>query len=156
MERQAHNRKIASAAFSQLVQDVWVRAEEIWNRSLPLLEARSQGMCAPDLNEEEEREHKEAHQAPSRASALGQAAEVLSTRVKSLLHDDDPRHVANRQAVAEFAVEVINNSSLFTSPFKAVNASRAADVEDKEEEECKEEEQARNLGEEGKKKTEGW
>ena len=156
MERQAQNRKIASAAFSQLVQDVSVRAEEISEsiaESLPLPEASFQGMCAPDLNGEEEREHEETHQAPSRASALGQVAAVLSTRVTNVLRDDDPRHVANRQAVEEFAVEVMGNSfALLTSPFKAVNASRAAGVAAKEEEECK---KARDLGEEGKKK-EGW
>ena len=152
MERQAQNRKIVSAAFSQLVQDVSVCAEEI-TESLPLPEASFQGMCAPDLNGEEEREHEETHQAPSRASALGQVAAVLSTRVTNVLRDDDPRHVANRQAVEEFAVEVMGNSfALLTSPFKAVNASRAAGVAAKEEEECK---KARDLGEEGKKK-EGW
>jgi hypothetical protein len=153
MERQAQNRKIVAAAFSQLVQDVSARAEEISEsitESLPLPEASFQGMCAPDLNGDEEREHEETNQAPSNASALGQVAAVLSTRVTNVLRDDDPRHVANRQAVAEFAVEVMGNSfSLLTSPFKAVNASRAAGVAAKEEAE-------RDLGEEGRKKAEGW
>ena len=124
MERQAQNRKVASAAFSQLVHDVSSRAEETLVpvlESLPLPADGFQGLtlCAPDLEDLDdrppspgkqqergvremaspgmpERGLRETTGTPAKASALGKVAELWSTRVTPLLRDDDPRCVCAR------------------------------------------------------------
>ena len=108
MERQAQNRKVASAAFSQLVHDVSSRAEETLVpvlESLPLPADGFQGLtlCAPDLEDLDdrppspgkqqergvremaspgmpERGLRETTGTPAKASALGKVAELWARR----------------------------------------------------------------------------
>ena len=107
MQRQAANRQVASAVISEMLDDVSCRTEKILevtveslNSSLPS-EFDNALTCSAEYPADSEDDSGTPCKAASRTAdskSVEGIPSVIKKRVSDLLRDDDPRHVANREA----------------------------------------------------------